>query len=150
MGLNIQIPNEAVGRQRVMLYLGREMGRKARDGWSRMGRMIIGVRRRDISADARWCCHFKDLLALLLSVGLVTKFTKDFRHLFLLLANLQKKKELLCYYLQLLPAQLPTTNLCDSCPWQCWKLGCQRSHRIREEDSFHFARLDSSSSSSMY
>ena len=66
------------------------------------------MRRRDISADARWCCHFKDLLALLLSVGLVTKFTKDFRHLFLLLANLQKKKELLCYYLQLLPAQLPT------------------------------------------
>ena len=57
-----------------------------------MGRMIIGVRRRDISADARWCCHFKDLLALLLSVGLVTKFTKDFRHLFLLFGKFAKKE----------------------------------------------------------
>ena len=141
MGLNIQIPNEAAGREGTR-------SQEAQDGWSRMGRMI-GVRRRDISADARWCCHFKDLLALLLSVGLVTKFTKDFRHLFLLLANLQKKKELL-YYSQLLPAQLPKDyqSVRFSRPWQCWKLGCQRSHRIREEDSFHFARLDSSSSSS--
>ena len=50
------------------------------------------MRRRDISADARWCCHFKDLLALLLSVGLVTKFTKDFRHLFLLFGKFAKKE----------------------------------------------------------